>query len=640
VAPDVVEESKARARARAGAGPSTAAGAAEERNIQQNAEFLVGNVLVQLVYPESEGHAEDWTDRMIADATMDAYAAALAFQTMFAYAPMHFTFKAEERVPTTYEPITTTMDQHGLWIQELMGYLKIPIEKSFDLMVHEYNNTWREYYRTNWAFTAFIANAANDLDHRFADQFYTAYATLGGPYLVIPHPAGENPFAIDPGLVFSTIFQHEMSHVFWALDEYPGPNNMSDCESHSGYLDVKNRNKVEEFEPGVYTPCPGVQTQLCIMWRAKEDLGRPVCLYTQGQLGVIDYNRNSVPDVFDAAPSVLFEGAEVETVVTSDVTVRVKIRSEAVPNENAFQAPEDRVNHAPPLKDANVSVDGLGSFYADPVDGKWDEIEEDVAVTLSGLSSGLTRVGIVARNAFGKASGRAFKSIYYLGIKFALFGASPENDGVRNVIHVSWKTVGDTFGATFDLHRIDAASGAPDTTCLAALPENDPEPGGVFRAYHFDDTNVLAGRSYQYFVKGSFDIERDGVKTHYEVVSRAFEARSMYPIPPGQIASHASPNPFRDRTQVSVRVPETSEGAGGGASSGASQLVHTPVSVTVFDVSGRLVKRVYDGALYGGIRTFEWDGTDEDNDRVRSGVYFIRTVAGPGTDVRKVVIVR
>jgi hypothetical protein len=204
---------------------------------------------------------------------------------------------------------------------------------------------------------------------------------------------------------------------------------------------------------------------------------------------------------------------------------------------------------------------------------------------------------------------------------------------------VCWKTVGETFDATFDLHRIDTSSGVPDTTCLAAGVSGTQEPGGMFCAYEVLDTKVTAGRSYRYFVKGHFDIERDGVKTHYEVTSTALEAQSMYPIQAGQLASQASPNPFRDRTRVSVRIPETRESEG---SSGfdASQLARTPVSVAVFDVGGRLVKRVYEGELYGSVKTFEWDGTNEANEPVGSGVYFIRTVAGPGTDVKKAVVVR
>jgi hypothetical protein len=640
VSPDVVERSKARARESRPAGVSGAPGEAWERNIQQNSEFLVGTVLVQLVFPESEGHSEDWTDRMIADATSGAYFAALDYQAKFPHAALHFTFKTEKRVPTLYEPITTTMDQHEWWIKENMWYLKIPTDDSAELMVHEYNNIWREYYRTNWVFTAFIVNAANDGDHCFPDPFYTAYAMLGGPYLVMPCPAGSNLYKIDPWVLFSTVFQHEMARVFWAVDEFPEDINRYDCDTHTGYLDYYNGNKVNDDLPGVYAACHGV-ARPCIMWRFEVDEGRPVCSYTQGQIGVIDDDDNGVPDVFDAAPIVDFEGADEETVVTSEVAVRMKVISRPVPNQNPFQEPEDRVSYAAALRDAKLSVGALGwSYYLNPVDGVWDEVEEDIELTVSGIASGLSRVGVVARNVFGKASPEYYKSFYYLGITFALFSATPDNDGSRNTIRLSWKTVGDTFGADFDLYRVDESSAVPDTTYLATFHECVPEPGGMFRCYEFLDADVSAGYRYKYFVTGYFDFERDGVKTHYEVTSEPFLAQSMYPIYAGQFTSQACPNPFRDRTQVSVRVPETREEAGGGGSSGSSQLVRTPVTVTVFDVKGRLVKRVYNGELYAGVKTFEWDGTNEGNGPVRSGVYFVQTIAGRGTDVKKIVVVR
>ncbi|MEJ2722061.1 MAG: hypothetical protein P8181_13130, partial [bacterium] len=318
---DIVRESVERAETAA------AAGGVEERSIEQNAEFLAGDILMQVILPESEGHGEDWSESAIASALQGSFAAGIAYQQRFANVPMHFIFKAEEQVATAFEPIQTTMDDHPAWIGELMTKLGIPAGSSPPLRVHDYNNRGRRYYQTDWAFTAFVASSENAINHRFADQWYTAYALLGGPYLVIPHPAGENPFEIDPVLLFSTVFQHEMSHVFWALDEYPGPNNDSQCSSRSGYLDYANMNKVTEFLDGTLAGCPGVETVDCIMWKAKEDLGRPVCRYTQGQVGVIDNNRNDIPDVYDEAPTVEFEAALVETVNTPDVAVNMRVIS-------------------------------------------------------------------------------------------------------------------------------------------------------------------------------------------------------------------------------------------------------------------------------------------------------------------------
>lgn len=631
--PEIVEISRVRAAA------SVAPDGFSERTIQQNSEFLAGDVLCQIVCPESDGHAEDWTDRMLADAASGAYAALLDFQAKFSHASLNYIVTTQYRVPTAYEPITTTMDEHWMWIVEVMHQLGVPTDRSMELMVHEYNNRGRRYYGTDWAFTAFVANSANDDDHRFADKFYTAYALLGGPYLVMPLPAGENPFEIDPWLVFSTVFQHEMGHVFWALDEYPGPNNMATCVSHTGYLDYLNMNKVEEVEPGVYLGCPGREPQVCVMWRAKEDHGRPICPFTQGQIGVIDANQNSVPDVFDASPTVVFADAEEETIYTPDVTVALRVVSDAVRNVNPFQSPAERVSYAAPIKDAYYTIDGFGTMYVNPDDGKWDEIEEDLSISVRGIPVGLTKVGVSARNAYGKSSGMAFKSIYFPGIRFALFGADPFNDGNRNVIRVSWNTVGEIFGAVFDLYRIDTYAGTADTTLCAENVGCRLEPGGRFRYFQYDDTNVVPGRSYSYFVKSYFEIERDGHTLEYRVTSETFGTQSGYPIPAGQIVSQASPNPFAEKTNISIRVPNPALTANGVSSADDPQS-GTPVIVTIYDVAGRRVRTVYNGRTVDALKTIEWDGANDAGERVPSGLYFIRTEAGGGVDVKKVVVLR
>ena len=60
----------------------------------------------------------------------------------------------------------------------------------------------------------------------------------------------------------------------------------------------------------------------------------------------------------------------------------------------------------------------------------------------------------------------------------------------------------------------------------------------------------------------------------------------------------------------------------------------------VYDVQGRLVKKVYQGSFYGRIQTFTWDGTNGSNVRVPSGVYFVKARAGGVNEVKKVVLVR
>jgi len=163
----------------------------------------------------------------------------------------------------------------------------------------------------------------------------------------------------------------------------------------------------------------------------------------------------------------------------------------------------------------------------------------------------------------------------------------------------------------------------------------------LFRYYDYTDENVAPGRSYRYFVRGYFNVVYPDTTVEYKTTSGTFEAQGMFPISSGVLASFVSPNPFSEKTQISVRVPETAAAPNAsGASYSAAGARRTPVRVVVYDVSGRPVKTIYDGGLFAGVETFEWDGTNNNNDRVPSGVYFLRTHAGSAAEVRKVVVIR
>ncbi len=67
---------------------------------------------------------------------------------------------------------------------------------------------------------------------------------------------------------------------------------------------------------------------------------------------------------------------------------------------------------------------------------------------------------------------------------------------------------------------------------------------------------------------------------------------------------------------------------------------HRWVSVGVFDISGRLVRALREGAAQTGEYDVTWDGTNEHGDPVASGVYFVRVRVGQETLERKVVLLR
>jgi flagellar hook assembly protein FlgD len=61
------------------------------------------------------------------------------------------------------------------------------------------------------------------------------------------------------------------------------------------------------------------------------------------------------------------------------------------------------------------------------------------------------------------------------------------------------------------------------------------------------------------------------------------------------------------------------------------------VSVRLFDLSGKLVRRLEDGAHLEGAQEWSWDGRDESGRSVSSGVYFYQVVGETFRHTQKLI---
>lgn len=83
------------------------------------------------------------------------------------------------------------------------------------------------------------------------------------------------------------------------------------------------------------------------------------------------------------------------------------------------------------------------------------------------------------------------------------------------------------------------------------------------------------------------------------------------------------PNPFFGKVRISLSVAEK----------------QIPVGVDVYDITGRLIRRLGSTDAPGEFRT-EWDGRDSNGNRVASGTYFIAITSRSGSSTRKVILLR
>jgi hypothetical protein len=104
------------------------------------------------------------------------------------------------------------------------------------------------------------------------------------------------------------------------------------------------------------------------------------------------------------------------------------------------------------------------------------------------------------------------------------------------------------------------------------------------------------------------------------------EPGSLPPGAPRLAAIHrAHPNPVAGRTRIAFDVPAPGE---------------MPVSLTIYDVEGRLVARLLDGRFPAGRHQVDWDGRGPGGKLLAAGTYFYRVRIGDFVASRKLTLVR
>jgi hypothetical protein len=147
--------------------------------------------------------------------------------------------------------------------------------------------------------------------------------------------------------------------------------------------------------------------------------------------------------------------------------------------------------------------------------------------------------------------------------------------------------------------------------------------GGYDAFVHVFDNSVPYDTSSMHWPKICHDLYNSGL---YGGPSRASVTPGRGDDLPVRLVLLGYPNPAKASVNIRLGVPSTAS---------ASRL-----EVDVFDVRGRRVKRVYSGELDPGFHEFRWDGTNQSEHRVSSGIYFLRVNSEKGRAHSKVVLVR
>jgi hypothetical protein len=132
-------------------------------------------------------------------------------------------------------------------------------------------------------------------------------------------------------------------------------------------------------------------------------------------------------------------------------------------------------------------------------------------------------------------------------------------------------------------------------------------------ARSFSDTDVRPGEAYHYRLAV---VTSEGTETSSRVVEALVPQSSL-------ILDQNSPNPFNPITTIRFSAPRGDR-----------------VRVDVYDVRGKLIVSLFDGAAPDGAQEVQWNGRDAGGAAVGSGVYFCRLQSGTRILTRKMMLLK
>jgi flagellar hook capping protein FlgD len=91
----------------------------------------------------------------------------------------------------------------------------------------------------------------------------------------------------------------------------------------------------------------------------------------------------------------------------------------------------------------------------------------------------------------------------------------------------------------------------------------------------------------------------------------------------GAVSLSNYPNPLSSSTNISFTLSQSQK-----------------VSVSIFDLNGRLVKNIADGNMEAGTHQLMWDTKDNNGNTALQGVYFIRVETLQGIQTKKIIVVK
>ena len=198
-------------------------------------------------------------------------------------------------------------------------------------------------------------------------------------------------------------------------------------------------------------------------------------------------------------------------------------------------------------------------------------------------------------------------------------------------VSLKWRTQSEVNNLGFEIFRSLEETGEYALIATYEDQENLVGAGNANeeRQYSYKDLQIANGVNYWYKIA---DVDFTGVRTLHGPVS-AIPNANQTPLSqkgnaPTRFMLHQNyPNPFNPETTIKFELPDFNNTTG-------------KVELLVFNALGMKVRTLYDGPLAPGIYETQWNGRDDEDRALSSGIYFAFFKAGPYSSTIKLLLVR
>ena len=314
--------------------------------------YMIGDVSVSVILPESVGGSEDWTVDEIAEVHAEIMNGLDWWSFNNPDADLTFVYDWNDQVSVVDEPIESNHIDY--WIVQSMESLGYPFTGAYMDSIYDFVNDQKSLKNTDWGFAVFVVDSSNDEDGKFADDYF-AFAVMngdgGGPYLVMTY---DTEYGINN---MDAVLAHEVGHIFGAADQY----GSCSCSDDVGYLNYQNQNCINGCS----------LTEDSIMKSITSPFANNLIdEYAKGQIGWVDSDGDGILDIVDFEPNVtsFFTGIQ----SSSYFSIMGDVFSDVYPSPNSYYS-DVSINK---ISNVEYNLNNGSWINSSAIDGLFDEFSE------------------------------------------------------------------------------------------------------------------------------------------------------------------------------------------------------------------------------------------------------------------------